>query len=329
MIWGLILLTMAALVAGFMPLLIGFLQRQAMLDIPNERSSHTIPTPRGGGLLALGLPWLGLVIALRSGVILPEMAVSLGCLAIALCVLMVISAVDDRLNLPPSVRFLVQAIAAAAVVFCLPQGVRVFADLPLLIEQILLTLGLIWMINLTNFIDGIDGITCVNGLTTLLGFGLAAIATPVFPLSISLVGGGLLGFLLWNRPPARIFMGDVGSVALGLWLGYGLIVLSSTIGLIPAFLCTLYPLADATYTLAKRGLQKKKVWQAHREHFYQQATQNGRTHGRVIAMIFVFNLTCVALAYLSVIYQNFEYGFLALGLIGFALLAKNFSRRMS
>ncbi len=329
MIWGLILLTTAVLVAGFMPLLIGFLQRKAMLDIPNERSSHTIPTPRGGGFLALGLPWLGLVAALLSGIIPAELTVSLWSLAGALLVLMIISGLDDRLNLPQSVRLLVQAIAVSAVVFCLPQGVRVFPILPHFAEQILLVLGLIWMVNLTNFIDGIDGITSVNGLSTVIGFGLVAAVSPVFPLSMSLVGGGLLGFLLWNRPPARVFMGDVGSVALGLWLGYGLCVLSSTIGLIPALLCTLYPLADATYTLVKRALQKKKVWQAHREHFYQLAVQNGRTHGRVITIIFIFNMLCIGLAFLCILQPHFEIVFLTFGLAGFAFLARHFSRRPS
>ncbi len=196
-------LSMLGLTAGLMPLLIRLLQTRNWLAVPNERSSHALPTPLGGGWLALGLPLLCLPFA---ALMLPDAwRLSLYVLAVAGLALLVVSGINDKIGLKPLWRLTLHLAAAATAVWSLPETVRVFPLLPELAETVILTLGLVWFVNLTNFIDGIDGITAVNGLSSLLGFALLfalAGAALFLPLSAALLGGALLGFLLWNWHPA-------------------------------------------------------------------------------------------------------------------------------
>ncbi len=332
MIWLFITATILIGVRLLMPVLIAFLQRKAVLDMPNARSSHSIPTPRGAGWLAMGLPIAVLLAYTPVLPLAPALQLSLGALGLALLFLLVVSGLDDRLSLTPLLRLLAHTAAAALVVFTLPDSVRVFPDLPFIAEKIILLLGTIWMINLTNFIDGINGITAANGLAIAGGVAMAACLLPAHPslivllLSASLIAGGLGGFLYWNVPDARIFLGDSGSIPLGLWQAYVLIFVSAIFGLVPALLMCLYPLLDATFTLFKRALKREKIWQAHRSHFYQQAVQNGRTHARTSKLIFGFNVMCLFLACVSILYPSLEYGCLAIALISFVLFVRNFTK---
>jgi UDP-N-acetylmuramyl pentapeptide phosphotransferase/UDP-N-acetylglucosamine-1-phosphate transferase len=167
-------------------------------------------------------------------------------------------------------------------------------------------LGWLWFVNLYNFMDGIDGITGIE--TASLGVGIALVAalsgvpSALAPLGLACAAAGL-GFLVWNWHPARIFLGDSGSVPLGLLLGGLLVQLAVAGQLAAALILPAYYLADATITLGKRAARGEKVWQAHRQHFYQRAVQGGKRHDQVVKAIAAGNLLLVGCAVLATMGQ--------------------------
>lgn len=291
-------------------LVLALLRRHAILDRPNERSSHSVPTPRGGGLAvtpAVLAAWT-LVAAVRGeGVWLWAL------IAAALC-LMVVCWLDDRRNLPVAPRLLSQVAAVLILAILLPADWGVFQHwLPIWLDRTITVIGWLWFVNLYNFMDGIDGITGVE--TATLGVGIAVVATVagtaagLVPLGLAAAAAGA-GFLVWNWHPARMFMGDVGSVPLGLLLGGALIWLAAEGQLAAALILPLYYLADATATFAMRAWRREKVWQPHRKHFYQRAVQGGRRHDQVTLAVLATNgvlVVCAAVA---------AAGFPGAGLIG-------------
>lgn len=280
---------------------LAYLRRRAILDHPNDRSSHSIPTPRGGGwgvMLTLLPAWT--LIALATGDGMRALPILTGAAA-----LMAISWIDDRRGLGPAPRFLTQIAAVAAGLTALPGDGLVFQGLlPLWADRLVAAVGWLWFVNLFNFMDGIDGLAGSEAAT--IGAGLALVAAvggldPALGLYGLAVAGAALGFLVWNWHPAKLFMGDVGSVPLGFALGWMLLSVAAA-GLWPAaLLVPAYFLADATFTLLRRLVEGKKVWQAHREHFYQKATQRGRTHAQVVRLVLALNATLLALAVVSVL----------------------------
>ncbi len=310
----------AFIVSASMPLLIACLKRQRLMDIPNERSSHTKAIPRGAGWIVAGLPLVYLLIFISM-----SFSWSIFGFASALMLLMGVSAIDDKISLSAKMRLLIQMIAVGLCIFTLPSDVRVLELIPFEIERIFLFFGMIWLINLTNFIDGINGITGVNMLTTSIGFIILAPFVPFIGLIGAVIGGAALGFLFWNVPKAKIFMGDVGSIPLGVWVGYGLIYVASTYGITTAFLLYAYPMLDATYTLIKRGVRREKIWHAHNEHFYQKSVQNGRGHFTTSLWIGFFNLACILLALIGVQIITFKAIAIVLTLLGFALITRFFT----
>ncbi|WP_448203394.1 MraY family glycosyltransferase [Azospirillum sp. sgz302134] len=280
---------------------LAYLRHRAILDHPNDRSSHSIPTPRGGGwgvMLTLLPAWLVIALTADGG------ARALPILAGA-AALMAVSWMDDRRGLGPAPRFLTQIAAVAAGLSALPVDGLVFQGLlPLWADRLVAAVGWLWFVNLFNFMDGIDGLAGSEAAT--IGAGLALVAAvggldPVLGVYGLAVAGAALGFLVWNWHPAKLFMGDVGSVPLGFLLGWLLLAVAAA-GLWPAaLLVPAYFLADATFTLLRRLVEGKKVWQAHREHFYQKATQRGRNHAQVVRLVLVLNAALLALAVVSVL----------------------------
>lgn len=271
------------------------LQRRSILDHPNKRSSHERPTPRGGGLAVV--PIILVAWALYAGVpISAEMAVIIPGAA----VLALLSWVDDLRSLPAWFRLAGQtAVVATALVLLDGLGPVFQGLLPPLMDKIVAAIAWIWFINLFNFMDGIDGISGIEAAS--IGGGLAALAlmTPAFapaPWYGLAIAAAMLGFLIWNWHPARIFLGDVGSVPVGFLLGFLLLVAAANGYWAPALILPLYYLADATITLIRRGLRGEKVWRAHREHFYQKSVQGGRSHAVTCGAILTANLLLVALA---------------------------------
>lgn len=279
---------------------LAYLRHRAILDHPNDRSSHSIPTPRGGGwgvMLTLLPAWT--LIALITGGVARALPILAGAAA-----LMAISWMDDRRGLGPAPRFLTQIAAVVAGLSALPGDGLVFQGLlPLWADRVLAALGWLWFVNLFNFMDGIDGLAGSEAAT--IGAGLALVVAvggldPALGLYGLAAAGAALGFLMWNWHPAKLFMGDVGSVPLGFTLGWLLLAVAAAGQWAAALLVPAYFLADATFTLLRRLAEGKKVWQAHREHFYQKATQRGRNHAQVVRLVLVLNAALVALAVVSV-----------------------------
>lgn len=284
---------------------LAYLRRRAILDHPNDRSSHSIPTPRGGGwgvMLTLLPAWALIALTGVGGSdgglrVLPILA--------GAAALMAVSWMDDRRGLGPAPRFLAQIAAVAAGLTALPADGLVFQGLlPLWADRLVAAVGWLWFVNLFNFMDGIDGLAGSEAAT--IGAGLALVVAvggldPAYGLYGLAAAGAALGFLLWNWHPAKLFMGDVGSVPLGFTLGWLLLAVAASGLWAAALLVPAYFLADATVTLLRRAAEGKKVWQAHREHFYQKATQRGRNHAQVVRLVLALNAALLALAVVSVL----------------------------
>ena len=266
--------------------LIPVLARREILDRPNERSSHREPTPRGGGIAVIAVILLCWIALARAGLVSSTV---LG-IAAGAALLAIVSWVDDLRSLSPMMRLLAQAAAVAIGVSVLP-GPR---DLLVLAATGLLW---VWWVNLFNFMDGIDGLA--GSEAGAIGAGLLLFATvgvggdPALQILSATVIGAAAGFLVWNWSPARIFLGDVGSVPLGYLLGFLLLDLACRGWWKIALILPLYFLADATITLARRLLRGEPVWRAHREHFYQQAVRLGLGHAAVVKRVIAADLVLI------------------------------------
>ncbi len=262
-----------------------WLLRRQILDRPNERSSHKAPTPRGGGIAVLATllpawylidPWL-----------LPQILAALALAGIGWW--------DDLKGISPWPRLAVQIAAVAAglwFMFPLADGQFTGGLLPQPFDMLLAGFAWLWFINLFNFMDGIDGIA--GGEAASIGLGLAVVAIWVggfgdlAPLAVALVGA-VLGFLYWNWHPARIFMGDVGSQALGYLLGFLLLQAAANGAWAAAIILPLYFWVDATWTLLRRGAAGENILAAHAQHFYQRSLRLGRRHDQVTLAVLIAN----------------------------------------
>lgn len=267
-----------------------YLRHRAILDMPNDRSSHSAPTPRGGGLgvLAAAIPAWGLL-----GSASHAEAVTLGA-----ALLGVVAWMDDVRGLPALPRFLAQIVAVSACLFFAPLPGLVFQGvLPEWLDPIMAGLLWLWFINLFNFMDGIDGIAGVETLSVALGLAalMAAAGIGLDRLALTIVlAAAAIGFLIWNWHPAKIFLGDVGSQPLGLLLGWLLLMAAADGQWAAALLLPLYYWTDATITLTRRALRGEKIWRAHRSHFYQRAVAAGRSHAQVSTAVLIANLGLIA-----------------------------------
>jgi UDP-N-acetylmuramyl pentapeptide phosphotransferase/UDP-N-acetylglucosamine-1-phosphate transferase len=280
--------------------------RRKILDVPNERSSHTVPTPRGGGLVII------LVCLLFYSIYATFIAgdFSFGYFAGAVLIA-VVSWFDDLKSVSPALRFLVHAVGAALAISALGYWQKIYFPFAGEIDfgsfGIIITFfWIIWLTNAYNFMDGIDGIAGTQGLTAGIGWLLAGFH---FNLDVTSFLGGVLafsnlGFLMHNWQPARIFMGDVGSA----FLGYTFAVLplvaasemqgSQSSALLPAasvFLVWMF-VFDTLYTFFRRLLRGEKFWLAHRSHLYQRLVISGYRHGFVTLLYGVLSVIILAAA---------------------------------
>jgi UDP-N-acetylmuramyl pentapeptide phosphotransferase/UDP-N-acetylglucosamine-1-phosphate transferase len=282
-LWGAVAL--GACAATLWALLRSGLAWRLATDIPNDRSLHTRPTPRVGG-------W-GIVPV--SVVLIWLIAPALWLPALAAALLAALSQIDDRRGLPARVRFGAHAAAVAALVAVYP------ADVPWWALAAMAVL-LVWLVNLYNFMDGSDGLA---GGMALFGFGGYAIAASVsvhqnatLALAAVVVAGAAAGFLLFNFHPARIFLGDAGSIPLGFLAG-ALGYWGWREGVWPVWfpaLCFAPFIGDASVTLLKRLLRGEKFWQAHREHYYQRLVQSGWGHASTAWVWYLFMVAGIMLA---------------------------------
>jgi len=262
------------------------------LDRPNHRSLHATPIPRAGGL--------GIVPGLALGMLLAGVDRLLIALAVGL---MLLSLLDDWKAVPSGVRL--AAHAGAAIALLLWAGVQDVGWL----QALLVALGIAWMTNLYNFMDGADGLA---GGMAVIGFGAYAGAAwmggqPALAFACLSVATAAAAFLLFNFPPARIFMGDAGSIPLG-FLAAGLGVVGWRSGTWPLWfpLVVFAPfVTDTTVTLARRALRGERFWEAHRTHYYQRQVLLGWTH-RQLALAEYALMALSAIAALSALFSGPE-----------------------
>ncbi len=276
-----------------------------ILDHPNERSLHTRPTPRTGGIaIVTAVMIVGSVAAIC---ITPEWQ-RLMYLAVAILLVAVTSFLDDRWRLAFGYRMFVHLMAAAVLVFgsfslravtlvghsvALVPGIGVLASV----------LYIAWMVNLYNFMDGMDGFA---GGMAVVGFGVFAVfgvwhGQWLFATLNLIVSASAAGFLLFNFPPARIFMGDTGSSTLGL-LAAAFSLWGARDGIFPFWIALLVfsPfIVDATVTLLRRIVRGERFWQAHKTHYYQRLVQVGWSHGKTVRYEYVLMFFCALSAVLA------------------------------
>ena len=266
--------------------------RKLLADHPNFRSNHSAPTPRGGGL--------AVVVALSIGLMIADIPYAI---LFSFFLLAAVSLLDDLISLPAWVRLLVHGLAALISVQLFPP---LFGDaLPLWLDRALVALAWVWCINAFNFMDGIDGITATEMISVGLGFCLIYGVLNQFPAPLAVYGmvvaSAGMGFLWWNWHPAKIFLGDVGSIPIGFIVGW-LLLLAVHSGLaFPALILPAYYISDSAITIIRRAWAREKIWQAHSKHYYQCAVRGGRRHDTVVCYIIGLNILLFALAAFSVL----------------------------
>jgi UDP-N-acetylmuramyl pentapeptide phosphotransferase/UDP-N-acetylglucosamine-1-phosphate transferase len=296
---------------------------------PNARSSHRIPTPQGAGLAVIGatLVVAGAIIACTGSAELKMPGVVFA----ATVFIAVVGAADDIKSIPVLVRLILQALAVGAVL-AVAGDLRIIPDAPAWIERGLLLLAGLWFVNLVNFMDGLDWMTVAEVVpiaAALALLGSLGELPPSATIVAAALGGAMVGFAPFNRPVAKVFLGDVGSLPIGLLLGWCLLELVQRQHTMAALLLPLYYLSDATVTLLRRLARRERFWSAHRSHFYQRATDNGFSVLGVVSWVFALNLALAALAVASTMTQSTAGGafFLLIGGLTVALVLCMFSRQ--
>lgn len=292
------IVVIVVLVSTFLSsLLTGRIRRLAlqrnMMDLPNERSSHTQPTPRGGGLSIVLIVLAGVLILGMAGLIPARIALAF----LMGSIVAFIGWRDDRGGLPPLTRAVVQTGAAAAAVALLG-GVPVL-DLGFAVIEwgwaghLIGIIGIVWMTNLFNFMDGIDGLAASEAVFVFGVGGILLAVTGLSPIVLvcALYAGGSLGFLRWNWPPARIFLGDVASGFLG--FSIGAMAIAAAEGGFPLWVWLILAgvfVCDATVTLIRRMARGERWYHPHRSHAYQHLTRRWNSHRRVTVGVIAINL---------------------------------------
>jgi UDP-N-acetylmuramyl pentapeptide phosphotransferase/UDP-N-acetylglucosamine-1-phosphate transferase len=296
---GLLTAVLTALASAAAILLLYPVLKRYALAKPNARSSHLTPTPQGAGIAVIAAVVAASAIAIAVHAFPESATLPLTIIIAAALAMACVGAIDDIRPLPIVPRLLLQSLIVAAVIFSLPKELRVVPVVPWSLERLILLIGGLWFVNLVNFMDGIDWMTAAEVIPLTATFALLG-ATHALPsygafLAVAL-GGAVVGFAYFNRPIARVFLGDVGSLPIGLLLGWLLVLLAANSHLAAAILMPLYYLADGTVTLLRRLSRSERVWQAHRTHFYQLATERGFTVPEIVGRVFLLNLCLCALA---------------------------------
>lgn len=273
--------------------------RFQILDYPNARSLHNKPIPRTGGLAI----WVGMA----TGMVVAHRWVDgwseFGWIAVSALVVGIVSLIDDRFHVPAGPRLVTHLIAGGILLsggFILESiglpGVTL--DLPPAVGVAISLLFVVWMTNLYNFMDGMDGFAAGMGL---IGFGTFSLlgwwaGEALFAYTSAVIAAASAGFLVFNFPPARIFMGDSGSSALG-FLAASLMLWAADYDIFPLWVGVLIfsPfIVDATVTLVRRLLRYEKLWLPHREHYYQRIVQFGWGHRKTVLAEYVLMVACAA-----------------------------------
>lgn len=308
------------LTLGLIVILRPILVRYALAR-PNDRSSHKIPTPQGGGIAVIastvGVPCL---VAALCGIDIGGYVLAIFGIVLAMAAL---GGIDDIRPINVLPRLIFQAAVSIIAVLAVPGRPHMASWMPVEAELFLFVIGTIWFINLVNFMDGIDLMTVAEFVPVTLGIvilgTIGGIPFDVIVVALSLCGA-MIGFAFFNRPIARVFLGDVGSLPAGLLMAWMLMILAGREMVAAAILLPLYYLADASITLLVRLLKRKRIWEAHRTHFYQRAMDSGASVRDIVLRVFAVNWALVALAVWTVIVPGVASSLLALA-VGAALVA--------
>lgn len=295
----------ALLSAALTALSIRYARRRQLLDLPGRRRSHTLPTPRGGGI--------GIVVVFVAALAFDVPGIARTeefALAVAIMLVGAVGWIDDHRSLSARWRLLAQAVAVAILLVPLalsvPDGIcgspieAACVHFGLFVTALAGGLGLllVWSINLHNFMDGIDGILGMQALFVfaVATFAFAHVGDAREAIAAATCFAATLGFLPFNFPRAKVFMGDVGSGALGLLVGLVAITLTVLPGIAEAtglIACSAF-VTDATCTLLSRMLRGRRWYSAHREHLYQWLVRAGFSHARVVALYMGWNVLIVS-----------------------------------
>jgi UDP-N-acetylmuramyl pentapeptide phosphotransferase/UDP-N-acetylglucosamine-1-phosphate transferase len=290
---------------------------------PNARSSHKVPTPQGGGIAVMAATT---IVVVAAGILFPSQFSDQWRLSIVFAsaiALALVGVTDDLRPLDAIPRLVLQTAAVAAVVATLPADIHIVPAIPWWLDRTFMLVSGVWLVNLVNFMDGIDWMTVAEIVpaTAALGlFGLLGVLPPEATLVALALCGAIIGFAPFNQPVAQIFLGDVGSLPIGLLLGWLLAMLAGGGHFTAAALLPLYYLADATITLMRRLVNGEPVTQAHRSHFYQRALDVGFSVNQVVARVFALNVALGLLALLTALSGSTLLDAAAL-LTGFVLVA--------
>jgi UDP-N-acetylmuramyl pentapeptide phosphotransferase/UDP-N-acetylglucosamine-1-phosphate transferase len=326
----LLALLAAAMLSAAMTWAIRPLLLRHALARPNARSSHRVPTPQGGGIAVI-VATLMVAGAIMAGAGATDLKIPIAVFAASLFIA-VVGFADDVKSIDVLPRLLLQGAAVAGIVLTSSSDLRIVPACPLFIERTLLLLAGLWFVNLVNFMDGLDWMTVaevvpITSAMVILG------SLGEFPASPTIVAaalcGAMFGFAPFNRPVAKIFLGDVGSLPIGLLLGWCLLQLAYHQQFAAALLLPLYYLFDATTTLLRRLVRREQFWAAHRSHFYQRATDNGFTVWHVVSEVFALNVGLAVLAVASTMTQSPTTNilFVVLGSIAVSFILRRFSRQ--
>jgi UDP-N-acetylmuramyl pentapeptide phosphotransferase/UDP-N-acetylglucosamine-1-phosphate transferase len=285
--WWCLLLISFVLAAFVTWLSIRYAHRRKLIDLPGQRRSHTVPTPRGGGI--------GIVVAVLVSIVLFSFAnvgsvIEWPRLAISVSIVAAVGWIDDHGGLRARWRFLGHCIAVLLLLW--PLGAASTQSANILLVTIF-AVAAVWSINLHNFMDGIDGILSTQAIFVFVA--LFAISPNSDAAQLPIWSAAVVGFLPFNFPRARIFMGDVGSGVLGLLIAVAVILQLFTPSVPQSsgiLACSAFA-TDATCTLLSRMLSGRRWYSAHREHLYQWMTRAGMSHARVVAWYAAWNLLIV------------------------------------
>jgi UDP-N-acetylmuramyl pentapeptide phosphotransferase/UDP-N-acetylglucosamine-1-phosphate transferase len=328
---ALIVLASFVATAGLILLLFPVFGRFAVA-IRTHRSSHNGLTPQWGGLPVIMVTVGAAAIAIAinpssSGSAVGNLYVLLG----GIVLLALLGIVDDIHNLGAATKLAIQILAVGLVVAGLPSALRLSPAVPFWIERGAIFLGVLWFVNLTNFMDGIDWMMVAEVVPITAGVALIA-ALGDLPPEVGFVAltlnGAMLGFALFNRPVARLFLGDMGSLPIGLLLGWFLLLIAGAGYPVAALLLPLYFLLDASITLVRRIWRRERVWEGHRTHFYQRASDNGFSNMQIVGGVFAVNVALAGLAVLTLAAHSraVEIGALVAGVMAVATLLSGFAR---
>ena len=298
-----------------------FFSKYSIIDLPTNRSNHKIPTPKCAGVIIIPIVIISTIIFFyfKENIHYQWISILLLCLFLGM-----ISFIDDLKNLSVKTRLLSQVFIISLSLLIYSESISSdLLSLPFVYEKyfplittllfLLFLISWIWIINLYNFMDGIDGLTalqvctvaiCVNFLSI---FGYINEEYQIFSLILFSV---YLAFYKFNKSPAKIFMGDVGSIPSGYLVGFIMISSFLTNGvLLPLIIVNMYYILDSTSTLLIRIVKKENIFAAHSDHFYQKMIRKGYQHSVVIKWIFGLNLILLLLSFLSTILPFFSFVF--------------------